>query len=191
MGLGARDSLRLEAGYPLYGHEFGQGPDGRDIPIFAVPLSRFAVSFSEKKGDFVGREALPAQRRELEARRKGEMDGPPGSWTLPKRIFPFRVTGRGIARQGHEVSPSGGGAPGGRGGAGGGGSEVAKSSNAAGGGYDGDGDDFLVWQRNFPYPTAISSVPEPNSLVLLALGAAPCHGASASWAPAWEMEAET
>ena len=33
-----------------------------------------------------------------------------------------------------------------------------------------DGVDFLVWQRNFPYPTAISSVPEPNSLALLALG---------------------
>ena len=32
------------------------------------------------------------------------------------------------------------------------------------------GDDFLVWQRNFPYPAALSSVPEPNSLVLLAIG---------------------
>ena len=41
---------------------------------------------------------------------------------------------------------------------------------------DGDGsvggdDDFLIWQNNFPYPTPISSVPEPNSLALLALGA--------------------
>jgi len=41
---------------------------------------------------------------------------------------------------------------------------------------DGDGsvggdDDFLIWQNNFPYPTPISSIPEPNSLALLALGA--------------------
>ena len=35
---------------------------------------------------------------------------------------------------------------------------------------DVDGDDFLMWQNSFPYPTAISSVPEPNSLALLALG---------------------
>ena len=34
---------------------------------------------------------------------------------------------------------------------------------------DDDGDDFLLWQNSFPYPTAISSVPEPNSLALLAL----------------------
>ena len=37
--------------------------------------------------------------------------------------------------------------------------------------FDEDGDDFLVWQRNFPYPAALSSVPEPNSLALLTLGA--------------------
>ena len=35
---------------------------------------------------------------------------------------------------------------------------------------DVDGDDFLMWQNNFPYPAALSSVPEPNSLVLLAMG---------------------
>ena len=33
-----------------------------------------------------------------------------------------------------------------------------------------DGDDFLVWQRNFPYPVTLSAIPEPNPLVLLAMG---------------------
>ncbi|MFQ5912868.1 MAG: glycine cleavage system aminomethyltransferase GcvT [Nitrospinota bacterium] len=102
-GLGARDSLRLEAGYPLYGHEFGKGPDGRDIPIFAVALSRFAVSFSDSKGGFVGHEALLGQSREMTARLRGELTDPPGAWIVPRRVLPIAVTGRGIARQGHEV----------------------------------------------------------------------------------------
>ena len=33
-GLGARDTLRLEAALPLYGHELGMDPDGREIPIY-------------------------------------------------------------------------------------------------------------------------------------------------------------
>jgi aminomethyltransferase len=54
-GLGARDTLRLEAALPLYGHEMGKDPSGKEIPIFAVPLAKFAVSFNEQKGDFIGR----------------------------------------------------------------------------------------------------------------------------------------
>lgn len=50
-GLGARDTLRMEASFPLYGHEMGVAPDGSEIPIFAVPLAKFAVSFSAQKGD--------------------------------------------------------------------------------------------------------------------------------------------
>ena len=62
-GLGARDTLRMEASFPLYGHEMGTAPDGTEIPIFAVPLAKFAVSFSAQKGDFIGRAALERQHR--------------------------------------------------------------------------------------------------------------------------------
>ncbi|MBU0951345.1 MAG: glycine cleavage system aminomethyltransferase GcvT [Elusimicrobia bacterium] len=43
IGLGARDTLRLEAGLPLYGHEFGIDIEGKEIPILSSPLVKFAV----------------------------------------------------------------------------------------------------------------------------------------------------
>lgn len=49
-GLGARDTLRLEAGMPLYGHELGE-----DIPVTETGLG-FAIK--KDKGEFVGREAI-------------------------------------------------------------------------------------------------------------------------------------
>ena len=52
IGLGARDTLRLEAGMPLYGHEI----DAEHNPIEAGLT--FGVSFKEEKGDWIGREAL-------------------------------------------------------------------------------------------------------------------------------------
>lgn len=51
----------MEAGFPLYGHEMGVDPDGQRMPIFAVPLAKFAVSFAPQKGDFIGRKALERQ----------------------------------------------------------------------------------------------------------------------------------
>src|SRR5271157_1628031 len=61
-GLGARDSLRLEAGFPLYGHELT-----RDISPLTAGLG-WTVKL-DKEGDFSGREALAAEKRDGSARK--------------------------------------------------------------------------------------------------------------------------
>ena len=39
----------------------GLDPESKAIPVFAVSLAKFAVSFLPEKGDFVGRKALEEQ----------------------------------------------------------------------------------------------------------------------------------
>jgi len=55
-GLGARDSLRLEAGYPLYGHEITQ-----DISPLTAGLG-WTVKL-DKGADFIGRDALVIEKQ--------------------------------------------------------------------------------------------------------------------------------
>ena len=61
VGLSARDSLRFEPGYPLYGHELGT-----DITPLEARLG-WAVDFDG--ADFIGRDALRSQREDGIARR--------------------------------------------------------------------------------------------------------------------------
>ncbi|MDR3312231.1 MAG: glycine cleavage system aminomethyltransferase GcvT [Spirochaetaceae bacterium] len=76
-GLGARDTLRLEAAMPLYGHEMTD-----EITPFEAAL-HFAVKMD--KGDFIGKKALAGHEKPARTR------------------VGLRVTGRGIARGGEDL----------------------------------------------------------------------------------------
>jgi aminomethyltransferase len=79
VGLGARDTLRLEAALPLYGHEL----DDETTPLEAG-LERFVKLDA---GGFVGADALARQARE----------GP------PRRLVGFELEERGVARADHPI----------------------------------------------------------------------------------------
>ena len=78
-GLGARNTLRLEAAYPLYGHELDE-----ETTLLEANLGWISKL---DKGNFLGREVLVRQRQE----------------GVSKRLIGFEMTGRGIARDGYGV----------------------------------------------------------------------------------------
>lgn len=86
-GLGARDTLRLEAGMALYGN---------DIDDTTTPLEAgldWIVKLS--KGDFIGRDVIEAQAEE----------------GVERKLVGFEMVDRGIARHGYPVLLTGEGEP--------------------------------------------------------------------------------
>jgi aminomethyltransferase len=77
IGLGARDTLRLEAGMALYGHEIDESHDGLEAG------ADFAISFAEEKGDWIGRDALLARKA-----------------TPSRKLIGFTTAGPRVPRQG-------------------------------------------------------------------------------------------
>jgi aminomethyltransferase len=83
-GLGARDTLRLEAGMCLYGNEL----DAETTPLEAG--IGFAVHL-DKEQEFIGQNALREEKEE----------------GLRKKLIGFELEGRGIARHDHPVQADG------------------------------------------------------------------------------------
>ncbi len=78
-GLGARDTLRIEMGYPLYGHEISE-----QINPFEASLGRYVKM---DKGEFLGSEALS----------RVEQNG------VERTLVGFKMVDKGIAREGYEI----------------------------------------------------------------------------------------
>ncbi len=83
-GLGARDSLRLEAGYSLYGHEI-------DDAVGPVEANLMWTVSLKKEGDFIGKSAIAGKKAA----------GP------EKKVVFFKTGGRRIARPGTDIVAGG------------------------------------------------------------------------------------
>ncbi len=82
VGLAARDSLRFEAGFPLYGHELSES---------ITPLEALVSWACDFQKDFVGKQALLQQKEQ----------------GLSKKLVTLTVQG-GVPREGYEVCTPGG-----------------------------------------------------------------------------------
>jgi len=95
-GLGARDSLRLEAGMPLYGHELDEDTDPLSAGLgFAVSLNKHVPADGDEDGPemprFIGQDALE----------KINAHGP------SKTLVGLKLDGKRTARQGAAISREG------------------------------------------------------------------------------------
>ncbi len=79
VGLGARDTLRLEAGFMLYGNDIDETTSPLEAPL--------GWTVKWEKGDFIGRQALARQREE------GPM----------RKLVGLTVEGRAVARHGYTL----------------------------------------------------------------------------------------
>ncbi|MBV9195139.1 MAG: glycine cleavage system aminomethyltransferase GcvT [Solirubrobacterales bacterium] len=82
VGLGARDTLRLEACFPLYGNDLSEERN---------PVEAGLGACCREATGFIGAEAVAAARRDGTA----------------ERLVPFAIAGRGIARPGNPVTGGG------------------------------------------------------------------------------------
>ena len=83
-GLGARDTLRLEARMALYGNDIDESVTPWEADLGWI--------VKMKKGDFQGREALARQKAE----------------GVPRKLVGFEMVDRGIARHGHPAKTAAG-----------------------------------------------------------------------------------
>lgn len=82
-GLGSRDSLRLEVGYALYGNDLDEEHTTLESGLGWVT--------KVDKGDFVGRDALAAQKEA----------------GVTRRLVGLRLTGKGFPRPGYDIVSNG------------------------------------------------------------------------------------
>lgn len=82
IGLGARDTLRLEAGLPLYGHELNENSTPLESSLgFFIP--------KDKKDDYIAKDFIMAQKLKQQP--------------LRRKLLPFIMEDRMVARNGYEV----------------------------------------------------------------------------------------